>query len=324
MSKQHSNCRIKSRQKTNTLVSKVKVSSSKPHIFVYHLLLDPNLYRFKQPFPNFIRQQKDKTTQLLEKLWFIKKTIRYKTQFNNPIEPIDEKSYIHPEGFCSFPPLFTSRSFNNVYNELEDLYSYILHYQPDNVLVSNQQKTRGLIYLFTGDKGKTQYYNESMTYLINQGYSSLVRLIQKYIQFLCHIYQVPYTSEFLQEHVQLVLLRYDLETGIWLHIDNIARYDQGPIVTVSIGQPYVYYDMTPAILPNKLAVPLRFVSTEGSILIMDGSSRMEWSHGLPYGVSSPDGKRKYTIMFKCDKFRTIHPIYNKVLDHTVTSSGEVC
>ena len=112
--------------------------------------------------------------------------------------------------------------------------------------------------------------------------------------------------------------------SIWLHIDNIARYDQGPIITISLGHPRVYYDLTPALLQNPKARPLRVEAREGSIFIMDGSSRLEWAHGLPYSIRSTNGKLKYTIMFKCDKFRSVNPVYNKILDHTVTSSGIVC
>lgn len=80
--------------------------------------------------------------------------------------------------------------------------------------------------------------------------------------------------------------------------------------------------MTPVLTDENQSKPLRFVISQGSVVIMDGPSRMEWSHGLPYNV--PFKKTKYTLMFKCDKFSQQNIIYNKKLDTQIISSGIIC
>ncbi len=80
--------------------------------------------------------------------------------------------------------------------------------------------------------------------------------------------------------------------------------------------------MAPVLTKNKSAKPLRFAVHQGAVLIMDGPSRMEWSHGLPYNV--PFTKTKYTIMFKCDKFAEHDGVHNNALGTQITSSGKVC
>ena len=307
---------LKSSKESNKLISK-------PYCQVYRLFLENYKYRFSSKFPKDIEQEKDPRTKLLGKLWFIKKTIRRSTYFDDRISPITS-SYVHPEGFCCFPPLATSSYFDNVYDDLQDLFKFVLENKPEEVPISDARHTNGTLFLFTGEKEKTKTYSDPMSYLKKHSYKSLHNCIQKYIKFLCKLYDVPYSVSFLNDHVRIRLLRYNKEQGLDLHIDNIALYDQGPIITISIGPPYVYYDMTPAILPNKKATPLRFASTEGSIFIMDGSSRMEWAHGLPHNVPQEHNKQKFTILLKCDRFRHLNPVYNKVLQHKITSSKRVC
>ena len=129
-------------------------------------------------------------------------------------------------------------------------------------------------------------------------------------------------EEALKDYMTCVLLKYNSDFGIWLHIDNVARYkDEGPICGLSIGPKYSYMDFAPSLIfkeePN--LVPIRVKIPQGFIYSMDGSSRMEWSHGLPF--DTPYERNKYTIMIKCNKFNLNgNKKYNKILNTEIIES----
>lgn len=279
-----------------------------PYLKVFKLELPSTKWKFRGGFPKDVLEEKDPKLHVQGKIWWIKQHIRMHTRFNNKIQSITGR-YVHPEGFCVLPPLATSRMFNNVYDNLTELFNTEF---PPPLPEYKQFEV------------EAYHYQETMRYLRENQYNSLSNLIKRYLKFLCTIYNVAYSNEFLNEHINVGFLRYEIGAGLGLHIDNIADYDQGPIITISIGPEFVYYDMTPTLLNDHRAFPLRFCATQGSIMIMDGSSRMEWAHALPYKVPSLENKQKYTIFFKCHKFRRIHPRYNKILNAKITSSGIVC
>ena len=133
--------------------------------------------------------------------------------------------------------------------------------------------------------------NANVTYLANFCY--------EYLKHLAKIYgfavEGPQWEEF-KYRTQIVLLRYNPSYGIKLHIDNIARANSGPIATVSLGPPTVTYDLTPTL--SAVGVPIRLVMGEGDIVVMDGKSRLEWAHALPFN----NHYYKYTVIFKFDAF----------------------
>lgn len=319
---------VRSSLRTSRRTTARDVSVSEPDINIRFLGLKKDKYIFDKKFPNNISEKfYNKHDLLLAKLWYIKRIIRYKTHINMPTYPIT-KDYIKPEGFCAFGPMTTQDKLDLAYNDIHALFTDVTQKidskKSNDIIVSDQRDGRGLLYLFTGPEGVTQYYLKTMQQLREYNCNNLAEMIDTYLSKLCKIYDVPDTDEFKNTHVQIVLLQYQPKVGIWLHIDNVARYDQGPIITVSLGHPRVYYDIAPVLIKNPKARPLRINGSEGSVFIMDGAMRMQWSHGLPYDVESPSGKLKYTIMFKCDKFRELNPVYDKTLDHQITSSGIIC
>ena len=182
------------------------------------------------------------------------------------------------------------------------------------------------MYLFTGDNGRTQYFDKTLRWLKSSPYSALTDAVVTYTKYVLGLYGIPENQfgSFAAKHVQLVLLRYNARTGIWPHIDNVARYDQGPIVTISIGPEVVLYDMLPTLLcKDPRSKPLRFAVHQGQVVVLDGSARMEWAHALPFGVPQ-NNTTKYTIMLKCDHFARINPIRNPILQTDISTSGILC
>lgn len=282
-------------------------------IKVWDLLINDQ-WKFKGGFPPDVLNVPE--NELLQsKIWFIKKTIRMKTYYNSKIMPTT--NFKIPRDLCIYKSCLKKNDLQNIYDHLEKLFS---DYKNLGIIYS-YQKNRGLTYLFTGDDNSTQYSTDTMNFLKSYNRDMYI-IMENIFRYIASIYNIT-DIEYLYKYVQLVLLKYNRSDGIWLHIDNVARYDQGPIITMSIGPEITYYDLTPTLLSsNSELKPIRIQLNEGDLVIMDGSSRMEWAHGLPYQV--PYKKIKYTIMFKCDKFGEQRKIYNQILDTTISTTKILC
>lgn len=262
----------------------------------------------------------NKDELLQGKIWFIKKSTRMLTYKNQKGELL--KDYKFPIDLCVLKNIYSE-------NELDEMYSYFGklfgEYRKYDIEYS-YQKERGLTYLFTGNKGVVQYSEKTLAFLKEYNID-LYNIINELVK---HIFNVFCLSEYgitdndLLKKMQIILLKYESETGIWLHIDNVARYDQGPIITVSIGPDKIYYDLTPTLLyeKDKSLKPIRVEIDNGDIVVMDGSSRMEWAHGLPFNMNYD--KTKYSILLKFDKFGEYNKIYNDTLDTYITTSKLLC
>lgn len=285
----------------------------KKKLVVYKLNI-PSQWKFQSLPKEF--QQPD--TKLEEKIWFIKRSIRMKTYKKN-MGPLMSK-YILPRDLCLFRPCLSDDELKSMWNYFETLFG---EYKQLNIMNSTQEG-RGLIYLFTGDAGTRQYARETLSFLKNYNLM-LYNLIDKIVKYIMDIYCVRDKDEknnFIDK-MQIIILKYTSHSGIWLHIDNVARYDQGPIITISVGPKKIYYDLTPTLLHNdKKYSPIRVEVGNGDLVIMDGSSRMEWAHGLPYDMTF--SVNKYSILIKMDRFGKTNIIYNKTLDLDISSSAILC
>ena len=231
------------------------------------------------------------------------------------------ENYILPDGFCVFEPILNSSELNKLYDIFGKIFS---DYRKLDILYFNQEN-RGLTYLFTGDD-VTQYSEKTLEFI--RGYNTeLYELLYKIIDYIMEIYCIDTSYEknvsYFLGKMQIIFLKYEKNDGIWLHVDNVARYDQGPIITMSIGPEKIYFDLTPSLLfKNKELVPIRVELNNGDLVVMDGSSRIEWAHGLPY--NSPYTKTKYSILFKFDKFGEQNKFYNDTLDTYISTSKILC
>jgi alkylated DNA repair dioxygenase AlkB len=222
-----------------------------------------------------------------------------------------------PSGLTFFNSFLNKETLDKTYDSLEKIFK---NYKKYDIPYSDQVENRGLTYLFTSDK-------------VMMAYDALTKMkeIDPFLANVCmQIITVIYKKfglkvtmkEALEKYITCVLLKYNPDFGIWLHIDNVARYsDEGPILGVSVGPSYSYMDFTPTLLfkENPEFIPLRVKIPQGTIYSMDGSSRMEWAHGLPY--DTPYEKNKYTIMIKCNKLNSDgKKIHNKLLDTDIIES----
>ena len=242
-------------------------------------------WKFKKAIPKGLRL-------LADRVRFVKRAIRSKTFFTDETGPADDP--VIPEGFRVWAPPPAAR-VADARREIAALFEReIALPEAARHLHTDQRKTRGLYYLFTGADVKERMYCDETLGALDAAAPVLAEFCREYYRLMSRIYRFDPVAT--AKKVQIVFLRYDPGHGIWLHIDNVSRYDRGPIATVSLGPPDVTYDLTPSLA--EAGAPIRVRMREGDLVVMDGRSRMEWAHGLPYGLPS----YKYTIMFKCDHF----------------------
>jgi hypothetical protein len=270
-------------------------------------------FNYQNKFPEDIKSIEDK-------IWYIKKCIRMFSYFNMKTLPLGKN--VLPKGLCLFKKILTNSELDKLHMFFNDIFSKHREYK----IMMSDQSGRGLQYLFTGDDGKKQYYKKTMDQIkrINIEFFNIMR---KHIFYIIGIYKkyksIQKLENFLDKKCQIIILKYMDNRGIFLHIDNVARYDRGPIITSSVGPRYSYADFTPTLLHEKKNhVPLRYKIPQGDILVMDGPSRMEWAHGLPSNANYE--KPKYTILLKFDKFGRYNCVNNKILNTNICYSKVIC
>ncbi len=86
------------------------------------------------------------------------------------------------------------------------------------------------------------------------------------------------------EKMQLQLVHYPPGGGILAHIDSISAFEEtvGPIFTVNMNVNPKAFDLFPTLKPEGTPV-VRLMTTQGEITVMDGESRVTWSHAIPAG-----------------------------------------
>ena len=265
-----------------------------------------------------------------QRIWVVKRYIRHTaTSMDTPTRP--NADLIIPEGFRVWkPPCSALVNLAGARVDIENLFNHHIWYRrgrldpnrpghdsPYDISkfpFEDQVQNRGLYFLLTGEEEghknrKTVF--EVMSMLDAADARHLSSFCYGNLKHLAKIY--GFTSEAQWEEfasqIQIVLLRYNPAYGIKLHIDNIARANSGPIATVSLGPPNVMYDLTPTLADE--GVPIRLEMAEGDIVVLDGKSRLEWAHAIPFNNKA----YKYTVIFKFGAFSNRRQVgYQKVIE----------
>jgi alkylated DNA repair dioxygenase AlkB len=261
-------------------------------------------WKFKATFP-------EDAVTLAGRLWFVKKTIRFQTKVDDKVDDDAKSEILLPEGFSLWYGPDTML-YEKAHVEITSLFEEEI--KTPSLPTSDQRDTRGLMYLFTYPETGTDkkvVATEAMK-VLRERTPHLAKYIDAYLDLFVAV--TGKTKRFVESRTQIVLLRYEPSTGIWLHIDNVARYDQGPIATTSLGPEEVVYDLTPALAEETDAIRVQFRRSD--LAILDGRARMEWAHGIPQGSH----KGKFTIMFKCDRLSDTVVGYQNILKTPIYQS----
>jgi alkylated DNA repair dioxygenase AlkB len=255
-----------------------------------------------------VRARFESMKTLADRIWFVKSQIRVKTYLSQPLQPTSQAL---PPGLLIAHSTERERSLlAGARTDIHELFRYEKSLPKEKRLPHmDYLRDRGLYYIFGTDirKATMQHTAEELKDPRNQPYvrfkdayrllhnrdcPHLAEFCMERAKSLCRLFELPFQA--LEDKCMLLLLRYLPKQGLWLHVDNVARTDGGPVCTISLGPPDVNVDFVPLLEPTAARQPLRINIDEGETLIMEGESRFDWAHGIPYGLNDD----KYTVMFK--------------------------
>jgi hypothetical protein len=153
------------------------------------------------------------------------------------------------------------------------------------------KSNNNILFIAQGGADVQPKYKECMR-LIRSYDTSLHDFIERYAKFYSEITGAV-QEDF--ERCQLQLVHYFPGKGLNAHIDSVAAFGNtlGPIFTINMNQTEKGFDLYPTL--KKAGTPvLRLFTNMGETTMMDGESRILWSHGIPTGSANDN----YTIAFK--------------------------
>lgn len=145
--------------------------------------------------------------------------------------------------------------------------------------------------LFLRDEGVSPRFEDVMRTLNNYD-ARLGRFVEMHAKFCLHMMG---SDEIEYERMQVQIIHYSVDGGILPHIDAFYPFGNtvGPIFTVNMNKLPKSFDLLPTLKP--IGTPaLRLYTQPGQITVMDGESRVSWSHAIPEGSSV----EAYTVAFK--------------------------
>ena len=179
----------------------------------------------------------------------------------------------------------------NAMTEITKLYNTQVRNRDPRILMinPNTRPTNTILFYMPGGEQPTFL---DVIKILHTHTPNLAEYIMTYCRAIMGLFSIDQAQ---LETSQISLVRYDPKAGLNPHIDSIHQFRDtiGPIATIAIGTDEKMFDMLPTLLTaeNK---PIRIYSQPNQITIMDGMSRVAWSHALPWGYN----QEQYTVAIK--------------------------
>jgi hypothetical protein len=242
--------------------------------------------------------------------------IQHITQINNSfrnlkmdptVNGMDKYNGKLPDGFC----IINAEKYNNVFDLFEQYYKnvdkkYINQRKNKSYIVDTDSIIEALSIIDKTDTSNNKQFYKFISRYIKQIYN--ITNINKYNQG----YEILSGSAF-------TIIRYEKNRGLFPHIDQYFK-NNGPLFISSYGPSHYYYDMIP-VNNNLNKYPLRIEIPECDIVIMEGSSRYEWLHSVPFNSVN---QVRYCIVIICHKYTPLYPYYSTLYNHKFMVSNIPC
>jgi hypothetical protein len=154
---------------------------------------------------------------------------------------------------------------------------------------------------------------EAIEYMSSEKYHALATFILMYVKAILHLLggdsSNASTSTFS-------IAKYAPKVGMKIHMDGVEATDQefGPALAIPMGPGPKIFDLFPTFI-HENATPVRLKSHPFEPIMMQGSSRIEYSHAVPYGQD----REHISLIFRFKDFRTssLPKVikYNPVIGH---------
>ena len=247
------------------------------------------------------------------RIWWVNTNTKVKTSVH---DTCIETSQPAPPGLYVFAPLATPETLSKVIEEFQQLYQKerLHHTIPDY----NMAPYQNIHVLFTGqDPEDVQMTYREVLEVLERRTPVAAAVIKVLSQEVRN--KIGISQECLETHSNLGIIKYSPNSGFVSHIDNLVRSGgtAGPVFTMSLGNSTdgcKHMDMFPVFEHWKS--PLRISTPVGSVIMMDGVSRLEWSHGIPSG----DNSERWTIMLKFKQISDVKVKFSRILNMSVMAS----
>ena len=176
------------------------------------------------------------------------------------------------------------------------------HAKTDDIPMTNRGRTKtNHILFYSLDKSVPQPTFSQAMQKLHDRTPNLAMYILHYCAIIMKLFQLS-----TLDSANLTLIHYDRGAGLNAHIDSIFQFGNtiGPICTIAMGRSPKMFDMLPTLTTD--GSPIRIYSQPDQLTIMDGISRVAWSHALPWGYDC----EQWTVAIKfpaLDKTARIEP-----------------
>ena len=227
-------------------------------------------------------------------------------------DDFDAQDMPAPNGLHVFQSLFDDRQVRVCIEKLGKLFRIIEGKEPASAGIKQGDKrfqrrdflgpaksNNNILFIAKGGGDQQPKYRECMRHILAYD-KKLHDFIEKYANFYRRITGAGETDF---ERCQLQLVHYFPGKGLNAHIDSISAFGNtlGPIFTINMNLQKKGFDLYPTLKQAGTPV-LRLFTNMGETTMMDGESRILWSHGIPTGSQNDN----YTIAFKfacLDRYR---------------------
>ena len=196
-----------------------------------------------------------------------------------------------PDGVHIYDFAIERELAENAMTEIVNLYQKQVHNRDPRILMINPNTHPTNTILFYSRDEEQPTFLDVME-ILHTHTPKLAEYIMVYCKVIMGLFEI---DKMQLETSQISLVRYDRKAGLNPHIDSIHQFGDtiGPIATIAIGTGEKMFDMLPTLLTDG-STPVRIYSQPNQITIMDGVSRVAWSHALPWGYD----QEQFTVAIK--------------------------
>lgn len=284
---------------------------------VHELLLDPDGAR-KWKFTGKMKQGLDNT--LAARMWWVNSNTKISTFLTDRCVDTSNRP---PPGLSVFSPLAPPEELACVVCELERLYQEESeHHTLAYIDYRPEWASSSIHFLFTGEDPYVEQLSlPQVIAVLTSRAPAAAKLVQDFAESVQSLLGIP--RSVLESTCVFQLLKYTEKSGLNTHIDNVSRMGgtAGPVLCMSLGGSGVkHMDLFPVLDDRQDQTPLRITTPVGSVILLDGIARMEWSHGIPEG----DPSVRWSIMFKFKQVCSRQVGYSSILETPVYESELNC
>ena len=275
----------------------VRIKESPP-TRLFRLYPSTDKWQLKTSIPEEFRGSPQDT------IYFVKTQIRSWTNATDRTEPLDANTPV--EGFRVWDK---TPSISSLWDQgksgLMDLFTSELA-RSDRLPFTDVRAKNGMYVMFAPKEDKGRFMYADSLSMLQARSPSVARLVSAYHDNICQIYGVD--KEAAMPITQMMLIHYEPGHGISTHVDNLAHWGCGPIMSVSVGPKEMAYDLLPCMDPSKQ--PLRVFFKEGQLVGLTGAQRLS-AHAIANGLYD---QCKWSILFRFDRLPGDHVVgYHEVL-----------